>query len=138
MQSTFARLATAAMLAYGAGTALAQTITPPPLPPGSRLVRPEAGLNEAERKRYVRAHHHKMHNRKDYTRDDSVAGAQPAGGAAAVRPVGMQAAPVPGTAPGVTAPAAGRSAAPGGAGTGPAREKTDRGASSYFYGNNKK
>jgi hypothetical protein len=47
-------------------------VQPPPLPPGSDRARPQAGLNEDERKRYVRAHHHKGHVKKDVTRDDSV------------------------------------------------------------------
>ena len=63
----------AAALSWSAALALAQTVTPPPLPPGSNLVRPSAGLNEDEKKRYVRAHHHKMHNKKDVTQDDSAA-----------------------------------------------------------------
>jgi hypothetical protein len=48
----------------------AQTVAPPPLPIGAQQVRPEAGLHLEERKRHVRAHHHKMHHKKDYTRDD--------------------------------------------------------------------
>ena len=66
--AAFALLATAAQ---------AQTVTPPPLPAGSQLVRPEPGMNEPERKRYVRAHHHKAHHGRDYTRDDSVHGPEP-------------------------------------------------------------
>ena len=137
MQYTAARLAAALALAWSAGASLAQTVTPPPLPPGSNLVRPEIGLNEEEKKRYVRAHHHKMHHKKDFTRDDSVQGPVPPG---ATRPVGTRAT---GTAPGLQAPAAGPSGTapgtvPGGAGTGPARQKTDRGASSWFFGNDNK
>ncbi|MEO7641160.1 MAG: hypothetical protein ABI919_00210 [Ramlibacter sp.] len=49
-------------------------VAPPPLPPGSNLVKIEGGLDSAERKRQVRAHHHKLHHRKDMTRDDSVYG----------------------------------------------------------------
>ncbi|RYF44162.1 MAG: hypothetical protein EOO25_00560 [Comamonadaceae bacterium] len=49
-------------------------VAPPPLPPGSNLVKIEGGLDRAERKRQVRAHHHKLHHRKDMTRDDSVYG----------------------------------------------------------------
>ena len=74
MSSTIVRLATTAALSWSAAVALAQTVTPPPLPPGSNLVRPGAGLNEDEKKRYVRAHHHKMQVKKDYTKDDSVPG----------------------------------------------------------------
>lgn len=74
MSFTIVRFAMVAAAACSVAAAVAQTITPPPLPPGSRLARPEAGLQEPERKRYVRAHHHKGHHRKDYTRDDSVFG----------------------------------------------------------------
>lgn len=73
MHSVIARLIFAAIAASGASASLAQ-VTPPPLPPGSNLVRPEAGLDVDERKRYVRAHHHKAHHKKDVTRDDSVYG----------------------------------------------------------------
>jgi hypothetical protein len=73
MHSIVARLLFAAIAATGASASLAQ-VTPPPLPPGSNLVRPDAGLNDDERKRYVRAHHHKGHHKKDMTRDDSVYG----------------------------------------------------------------
>jgi hypothetical protein len=78
MQSPITRLAFLAALASSAVVSMAQTVTPPPLPPGSELVRPEGGLNEEERKRFVRAHHHKMHHRKDLSHDDSVA--EPAAG----------------------------------------------------------
>lgn len=127
------RLAIAAC-ALCAGLAQAQTVTPPPLPIGSAMARPDPGMAEPERKRHVRAHHHKFHHGKDYTRDDSVHGHESL--AAEARPVGTRAAGSAGVAP-----AAGRSGgAPvtGGAGTGPGREKTDRGASSYFFGNEKK
>jgi hypothetical protein len=107
-----------------AGVAQAQTIAPPPLPIGSELARPEPGMSEPERKRATRAHHHKFQHKKDYTRDDSILGheslmptsAQPAnaGGATGARPGGV---------------------VQDGKGTGPGREKTDRGASGYFFGN---
>lgn len=71
MPSTIARIATTAALSWSAAFALAQTVTPPPLPPGANMVRPGAGLNDDEKKRYVRAHHHKMHNKKDVTKDDT-------------------------------------------------------------------
>jgi hypothetical protein len=71
MTSNIIRLATTAALAWSAAVALAQSVTPPPLPPGANLVRPGAGLYDDEKKRYVRAHHHKMQNKKDYTKDDS-------------------------------------------------------------------
>jgi hypothetical protein len=112
-----------------AGVAQAQTVAPPPLPPGSHLVRPEPGMNEDERKRYVRAHHHKMHHKKDFTRDDSVHGHETE---PVVRVNGAQSGGA-----GMGAGASG-AASVGGAGTGPGREKTDKGASSYFFGNDKK
>lgn len=139
MKSPAVRLALATALACSAAASVAQTVTPPPLPPGSHLVRPEAGLNEEEKKRYVRAHHHKMHHKKDFTRDDSVHGHEPVP-APSARPVGTRASGA-GTAPGMQAPAAAPSragAVPGGNGTGPVREKTDRGASSWFFGNDNK
>jgi hypothetical protein len=112
-----------------AGAVHAQTVTPPPLPIGSLQVRPEPGMSEPERKRAVRAHHHKMHNKRDYTRDDSVQG--PEGGA--VQPVGTGAAgagaAAMGGGPGM--------AVQGGAGTGAKRDTTDKGASSFFFGNDK-
>jgi hypothetical protein len=54
--------------------ALAQPVKAPPLPPGSMRTRLEPGLNPEEKKRHVRAHHHKGHHKKDVTRDDSVKG----------------------------------------------------------------
>jgi hypothetical protein len=114
-----------------AGAAQAQHVAPPPLPIGSALVRPQPGMNEAELKRAERAHHHKFQNGKDYTRDDSVHGheSQVPG---AVQPVGTRA-PAGAVQGG---PAAAGTA--GGAGTGPAREQTDKGAASYYFGNDKK
>jgi hypothetical protein len=130
MASRSIRLALFALAAL-AGAAQAQRVTPPPLPPGSNLVRPQPGMSEAETKRAERAHHHKFQHGKDYTRDDSIYGheslvntSQPVGKGAAA--AGTRAAPATGAA------------APGGAGTGPAREKTDKGASSYFFGQDKK
>ena len=58
-------------LAFAASAAATAQVTPPPLPIGSSIARPQAGLNEDERKRFVRAHHHKQHHKKDYTLDDS-------------------------------------------------------------------
>ena len=118
-----------------AGAAQAQ-VTPPPLPPGSNLVRVEPGLNEEERKRHVRAHHHKFHHGKDPTRDDSVHGHESLVPGAATRAVGTRA---PAGVRNDKGSGAGSGASvPGGAGTGPAREKTDKGASSYFFGSDKK
>jgi hypothetical protein len=112
-----------------AGAAQAQTrIAPPPLPIGSQMARPEPGMAEPERKRAVRAHHHKMHHKKDYTHDDSVHGAE---AAPAAQPVGTR-------ADGASVMGSGAAGVQGGPGTGPAREQTDRGASSYFFGQDKK
>ena len=47
-------------------------VTPPPLPVGSTMAKPDAGMSEPERKRAVRAHHNKTHYKKDLARDDSV------------------------------------------------------------------
>jgi hypothetical protein len=113
-----------------AGAVHAQVrVAPPPLPIGSQMARPEPGMSEPERKRAVRAHHHKMHHKKDVTHDDSVHGPAPAGPS---QPAGPRAgaANTPGSG------AAG--AVQGGPGSGPAREATERGASSYFFGKNQK
>lgn len=126
-------LAAAACLA---GLAQAQTVTPPPLPIGSLQARPEPGMSEPERKRAVRAHHHKFHHGKDPTRDDSVHGHESLVPGAATRAVGTRA---PAGVRNDKGSGAGSGASvPGGAGTGPAREKTDKGASSYFFGSDKK
>jgi hypothetical protein len=122
-RSTRFALAAAALFA---ALAQAQTVAPPPLPIGSLQARPEPGMAEPERKRAVRAHHHKMHHKKDYTRDDSLPGNEASSGAA--QPVGTRAVGAGAVSGPVT----------GGNGTGPAREKTDRGASSWFFGNDNK
>jgi hypothetical protein len=109
----------------------AQTVTPPPLPPGSALVRPEPGMDEPERKRAIRAHHSKFHNHQDYTRDDSIYG-RPSAVAARPGETGAQG------AGGTSLGAGARGPVQDGRGSGPAREKTDRGASSWFFGNDKK
>jgi len=58
---------------FGAATlAQAGTVVPPPLPPGSAMVKVEPGMNKEERQRQDRAHHHKGQFKKDLTRDDSV------------------------------------------------------------------
>lgn len=49
-------------------------VQPPPLPPGSSMVRVQGGMNDDEVKREKRAHHHKGHVRKDINRDDSQPG----------------------------------------------------------------
>jgi len=81
-----------------AGAVHAQTrVAPPPLPIGSQIARPEPGMSEPERKRAVRAHHHKTHHGKDMAHDDSEHGPASA-----------------------------------------AREKTNRGASSFYFGTEQK
>jgi hypothetical protein len=126
MKTPCIRLALLAAACLAGAVHAQSAVAPPPLPIGSQMARPEPGMSEPERKRAVRAHHHKMHHHKDVTRDDSVAapaGAQPtsAGAAAAATGMGSGAA----------------ASVPGGAGTGPGREKTDRGASSFFFGKDK-
>ena len=129
MLSRRIRLALAAAACL-AGSAQAQTtVAPPPRPVGSTLVRPMPGMSEPEAKRAERAHHHKFQNGKDYTRDDSVYGHESETGTR-LQPVG--------TAPARATGGASGAGNLGGAGTGPAREKTDKGASSYFFGNDKK
>lgn len=63
----------ACLLATAGMQAQAQAVKPPPLPPGSSMVRVQGGMDENEVKREKRAHHHKGHVKKDHTRDDSVA-----------------------------------------------------------------
>lgn len=123
-----------AVLALLAAAAQAQTVQPPPRPPGSALVRLEPGMAEPERKRHVRAHHNKFHHGRDYTRDDSIHGheSEVAARAGTTSSGAAGGATVQG---GATARGAGTV---GGPGTGPARESTGRGASSYFYGPEKK
>jgi hypothetical protein len=113
-----------------AGAVQAQTVTPPPLPIGSLEARPEPGMSEPERKRAERAHHHKLHHKKDKSHDDSLH----THGPAAVQPVGTAA----GTGAASNMGSGGAAAVQGGPGTGPARVKTDKGASSYFFGDDKK
>jgi hypothetical protein len=129
MQFTAVRLAAALAVACSASVALAQAVvTPPPLPPGSNLVRPDPGMNEPERKRAIRAHHNKFHHGRDFTRDDSI------------YPMTVNATgPAATGAAGTTQLGAGKSGTvQDGKGTGPGREKTDRGASGWFYGTDKK
>ena len=115
-----------------AGAVQAQTrVAPPPLPLGSQMARPDPGMSEPERKRAVRAHHHKMHHKKDYTHDDSLHGPATPG---AVQPAGPRA----GAGAATTMGSGAAASVQGGAGTGPARDKTDRGASSYFFGSGSK
>ena len=128
MQFNVVRLAASLAVACSASVALAQSVvTPPPLPPGSNLVRPDPGMNEPERKRAIRAHHNKFHHGRDYTRDDSI------------YPMTVQtAAPARAGQPATQGMGAGSTGVvPDGKGTGPAREKTDKGASGWFYGADK-
>jgi hypothetical protein len=64
-------LACAALLASLAMQVQAADVKPPPPTPGSNMVRIQGGMNPEEAKREARAHHHKGHVRKDFTRDDS-------------------------------------------------------------------
>lgn len=73
----------AAGITLSSATSQAQ-VQPPPLPPGSVQVRVEAGLNPQEAARQSRAHHHKFHNQKDMTRDDTVHGDPSQGGTSPV------------------------------------------------------
>ncbi|MDR3067476.1 MULTISPECIES: hypothetical protein [Comamonas] len=59
-------------LLSGASFSKASNVMPPPLPPGSAQIRMDVGAAPEERKRNERAHHHKGHFKKDYTRDDSL------------------------------------------------------------------
>jgi hypothetical protein len=61
----------ACVLLTAASLAQAGKVVPPPLPPGSNLVRLQGGMNDEEAKRQDRAHHHKGQNKKDVTVDDS-------------------------------------------------------------------
>lgn len=124
MSSVLVRAAAAAFLAGGCLVGNAQTVTPPPLPIGSAQVRPVPGLQEAERKRYVRAHHHKFEH-KDPTRDDSVYGP--------VRTSGGPAAPAAHASPAVNAGGSGTGAAAANSGTSAGRVGGGKGASSWFY-----
>lgn len=63
-----------AALALG-GCAMAMqagAVQAPPLPPGSSLVRVDAGLSPAEVTRQKRAHKHSKLEKKDFTRDDTL------------------------------------------------------------------
>ena len=52
--------------------AQASSVTPPPLPTGSTMVRQNVGMNQEEVKRNQRAHHHNKHHKKNYMRDDTL------------------------------------------------------------------
>lgn len=69
--ATLARAAFACLIAAAAMQAGAEGVKPPPLPPGSSQVKVQGGMDDNEIKREIRAHHHKGHNKKDITRDDS-------------------------------------------------------------------
>ena len=47
-------------------------VKPPPLPPGSAMIQPDAGVSPAEVMRQKRAHKHSKLEKKDPTRDDSL------------------------------------------------------------------
>jgi hypothetical protein len=55
----------AALGAVLAGSASAQPVAAPPLPPGSDRVVVEPGMNKPERDRQIRAHLHRHHVRRD-------------------------------------------------------------------------
>jgi hypothetical protein len=57
--------------------AQAQSVIPPPLPPGSNMVQKHVGMHPEEVKRSQRAHHHSHHHKKDVTRDDTLDEAAP-------------------------------------------------------------
>lgn len=52
--------------------AQASSVTPPPLPLGSNMVKQHVGMNQDEVKRNQRAHHHNKHHKKNYMRDDTL------------------------------------------------------------------
>ena len=64
-------LATAALQALAA-----DSVKPPPLPPGASMVRIQAGMNDEEKDREARAHHNKTHFKKDLNKDDSIGNGQ--------------------------------------------------------------
>jgi hypothetical protein len=132
MSSHFLRHALCAAACI-AGLAQAQTVAPPPLPIGSNLVRVEPGMNEPERKRATRAHHHKFQHNKDYTRDDSIYGHESLTATSGQPGIGGV-----GSGPAAATGAPPRGVVQDGKGTGPGREKTDKGASSYFFGDDAK
>ena len=61
-----------ALIAFA--TLVQAKVQPPPLPPGSSMVRVQGGMDDNEVKREKRAHHHKGHHRKNIDRDDSEPG----------------------------------------------------------------
>ncbi|MDB5915659.1 MAG: hypothetical protein JWP22_4334 [Ramlibacter sp.] len=115
------------------GVAQAQTVVAPPLPIGSNLVRVEPGMSEPERKRATRAHHHKFQHNKDFTRDDSIHGHE-----SLTASSGQPGSGAMGSAAGGANGARAGGMVQDGKGTGPGREKTDKGASSYFFGDDAK
>ncbi len=64
----------ACVLLAAATLAHAAKVKPPPLPPGSHLVRVQPGMDKQEQQRQTRAHHHKGHFKKDLHKDDSASG----------------------------------------------------------------
>ncbi|MFC5495965.1 hypothetical protein ACFPOE_00320 [Caenimonas terrae] len=63
----------ACVLLVASACAQAGKVTPPPLPPGSALVKVQPGMDKQEQMREDRAHHNK-NVKKDPTKDDSVSG----------------------------------------------------------------
>ena len=63
------------ILALGSFAMAVQAASPvkaPPLPPGSAMIRPDAGVSPVEVMRQKRAHKHSKLEKKDPTRDDSL------------------------------------------------------------------
>ncbi len=63
------------VFAFGSFAVAVQTasaVQAPPLPPGSDLIRVEAGLSPDEVMRHKRAHKHSRLEKKDPTRDDTL------------------------------------------------------------------
>jgi hypothetical protein len=102
--------------------ASAQTVTAPPRPPGFTMVRPMAGMQPPEAKRYIGTEAHRYQH-PDAIRDDTLQPTAAAPGRDARGPASTTAQSAP--------------ADLGGSGTGPKRELTDKGASSYFYDHGK-
>jgi hypothetical protein len=49
----------------------AGNVLPPPRPPGSALIKMAPGQSTDETRKLIRAHRHKLKDKKDHTRDDS-------------------------------------------------------------------
>ena len=70
-------LATAGIQAQAQGVQTLQPgqhVKPPPRTPGTSMIKLKGGMDDNEVKREIRAHHHKGQDKKDFTKDDSIAG----------------------------------------------------------------